>query len=126
MWSKVDNEDELLKKAIEFTGDHSLYGKWMRVVVKEWKFTMLNHLSNKSINRRAFLGHCAVCYKLGIPEYITRKAWKFLNNEQRRLADLEAENTIKEWEYTIKLNNTLKLGNQDVTQKEYQMKLQLN
>ncbi len=127
MWSKVDNESQLLKKAIEFTGNHSLYGEWMRVVVWEWKFTMINHLTNKSINRRAFLGHCAVCYKLGIPEYITRKAWKHLTNEQRRLADLEAENTIKEWElwYMTKSKNMLNNGRKDVIQKEYQMKLPL-
>lgn len=130
MWSKVkskEEENELLKKAIDFTGDHILYGKAMREVVWVWKNSMLNFLTNKSINRRAYLGHCAVYYKLQIPEYIVRMAWKKLTNEQRRLADLQAENTIKEWEkqYTIKSMNTLKSGSENVTKKGFQTKLQL-
>ena len=130
MWSKVSKsvEDEMLKSAIEFTSDHILYGNAMNEVIYKWDNTMVNHLTNKSINRRAFLGHCAVYYKIQIPEYIVRKAWKFLTDEQRILADNEAEKAIKNWEiwYTRKLENTLKLGKKDVTTKEYQMKLLLS
>ena len=127
MWNKVSNEDELLTKAIEFTGNYVDYGKSMRKVVFEWNNTIEHHLTNKSINRRAFLGHCAVYYKHQIPEYLVRKAWKYLTDEQRRLADNEAEKTIKEWElwYMRKLINTSKFGKNAVTQMEYQMKLQL-
>jgi len=129
MWRKVNNEEEkiMLKEAIIFTGDHVLYGSAMREVVVEWHNTMLNSLINISINRRAFLGHCAVCYKINIPESIVRMAWKVLTENQRMLADNEAQKTINEWEINHKkgLMNTLKYGNQDAIQKEYQMKLQL-
>lgn len=37
---------------------------------------MKNFLTNSSINRKAYLGHCAVFYKLQIPEYIVRISWK--------------------------------------------------
>ena len=69
MWSKVDKitESKMLETAIEFTGNHTLYGNAMRDVVYKWNNTMKNHLTNPSINRRAFLGHCAVFYKLQIP-----------------------------------------------------------
>jgi hypothetical protein len=130
MWLKVDSktEQEMLNAAIEFTGNHILYGEAMRKVVYLWENTMINHLTNRSINRRAFLGHCAVYYKLQIPEYIVRRAWKFLDNKQRILADNEAEKTIKEWEiwYTRKLSNTLKCGKKGVIGKEYQTKLLLS
>ena len=130
MWNKVDKKTEsiMLETAIKFTGNHILYGKSMRNVVFKWFNTMENNLTNKSINRRAFLGHCAVFYKHQIPEYIVRKAWKELNNEQRRLADLEAEKTIKEWElwYTRKLEVTLKHGKKDATKMGFQMKLHFN
>ena len=63
----------------------------MRKVVASWPRTMLNNLTNKSINRRAFLGHCACCYKFKCPEYITRMAWHELTDMQRILADNEAQ-----------------------------------
>lgn len=130
MWFKVDKSTEIkmLELAIKFTGNYIEYGKAMHEVVYIWQNTMLNHLTNKSINRRAFLGHCAVFYKHQIPEYIVRKAWKFLTKKQQILADNVAEKTIKEWElwYISKLNNTLKNGKKDVIIKEYQMKLQLD
>ena len=129
MWNKVDKltEENMLKTAIEFTGNHILYGEQMRKVVYEWANTIEHHLTNKGINRRAFLGHCAVFYKLQIPEYIVRKAWKHLTDNQRILADNEAEKTIKEWElwYMRKLINTSRYGKNAVTQMEYQTKLQL-
>lgn len=130
MWSKVDKitETKMLVKAIEFTGDHVLYGKAMGEVIYKWENTMKNHLTNISLNRRAFLGHCAVFYKLQIPEYIVRLAWKELTEKQRILADNIAEKTIKEWElwYMRKLENTLSNGKKDVIKMGYQMKLQLD
>lgn len=98
MWSNAKNEKELLKQAIEFTGDHNKYGQAMREVIVKWEKTMLNSITNVNINRRAFLGHCAVSYKLSIPEYITRMAWKELTEEQRILADNEAQKCIDEYE----------------------------
>jgi hypothetical protein len=107
MWRKLSAEDELLylPKAIEFTGNHIVYGNAMGEVIEKWSKTMLNSLTNKSINRRAFLGHCAVQYKINCPEYITRMAWGLLSNEQRYEADLIAEKHIKHWEYEFKTNN---------------------
>lgn len=130
MWSRVSKEDEaiMLKKAIDFTSNHIDYGDAMRDVVFKWKYSMINFLTNKSINRKAYLGHCAVFYKLQIPEYIVRMAWKKLTDNQRILANLEAEKTIKLWEakQLEKSTNTLKIGKGDVTKMGFQMKLQLN
>jgi len=125
MWSIVpkDKEDEMLRKAIKFTSDHKKYGRAMVEVVFKWRHTMSNSLTNPSINRFAFLGHCAVTYKLGIPEQITRKAWGFLTEQQRVLANNEAKKTIEKWR--IEYLNTSKHGEIDATKKEYQMRLQL-
>lgn len=130
MWNKVSSaqEHEMLKLAIEFTGNHILYGKAMKDVVFKWNNTMENHLTNVSINRKAFLGQCAVFFKYQIPEYIVRKAWKSLTIKQQILADNVAQQTIKEWElwYKRKLTNTLSCGKKDVIKMEYQMRLHLN
>lgn len=99
MWRKVHPHEEakMLKIAVDFTGDHVRYGSAMKEVVDAWPRTMINSLTNRSINKRAFLGHCAVCFKLGIPEYITRAAWKELKPRQQELADKVAQETVDQW-----------------------------
>ena len=95
MWGAGD--ETRLKEAVDFTGDHIKYGNAMKEVIKAWPRTMLNSLTNTSINKRAFLGHCAVSYKLGIQESITRMAWRQLTDQQRYDADKVAQETINDW-----------------------------
>ena len=103
MWSK--GEEGQLIQAVEFTGAWVKYGEAMGEVIEAWSQTMLNSMTNLSINRRAFLGHCAVCFKLGIPESVTREAWSLLTDQQRFDADAIAEKHIKHWEYEYKRKN---------------------
>ena len=130
MWNKVSKADEsfMINEATVFMADHDKYGKAMRDVIYKWENTIENSLTNKGVNRRSFLGQCAVFYKLQIPEYIVRKSWKLLTDKQRQLADNEAENTIKEWElwYMKKLMIISKNGKKDAIKKGYQMKLLFN
>lgn len=99
MWRKVSQSEEtaFLETAICFTGDWVKYGAAMREVIFAWPRTMLNSLTNSSINQRAFVGHCACTYALEIPEYITRLAWKYLSDVQRFEADREAQQAIDSW-----------------------------
>jgi hypothetical protein len=99
MWRKLptSEEHEMLKLAIEFTGNYILYGNAMKEVSIAWPNTMLNTLTNVSVNRRAFLGHCACQFKINCPEYITRIAWYKLTDLQRWLADNVAQKTINKW-----------------------------
>jgi hypothetical protein len=99
MWRSLpkNEEAEMLTKAIDFTGNHLLYGKAMREVIYAWPKTMLNSLTNTSLNQRAFVGHCACAYRFSCPEYITRMAWKELTNLQRFEADKVAQEAINSW-----------------------------
>lgn len=99
MWRKLakDQEAEFIQRAIEFTGDWVKYGESMERVINLWPRTMINSLSNPSINKRAFLGHCAVQMQINCPEYITRIAWRQLTEEQRVNADKIAQHHIDNW-----------------------------
>lgn len=100
MWRKIENEEEerkLIRKAYYFTRVWQKYGRAMKKVVKAWPKTMINSLTNHSVNQRAFVGHCAVQYQLNIPEYITRIAWKQLTDKQREDADAIAQKVIDKW-----------------------------
>jgi hypothetical protein len=127
MWRKLKKgeEEEFRKIAIEFTGNHLLYGSAMIRVCKEWPYTCMHNLTNPSINKRAFIGHAACALEINCPEYIVRQAWWKLTEEQRILADQQADNAIKIWEQERKLKSISTYGNQGVTRKGYQMKLRL-
>lgn len=116
MWQKTEFD---INEAIKFIGNHKKYGKAMRKVIDLWPYTMLNSLTNPSINKLAFLGQCAASYAINCPESVTRIAWKEITQKQRDLADNEAQKCIE------KYLNILQHGNNGAIMMEYQMKLQL-
>lgn len=99
MWGSVENNEDYLERAITFTGDHILYGSWMKKVVDDWPYSCEHNLSNITQNRKAWLGRAACAYAFGCPEDIVRQAWWHLTDEQRTLANIQAENNIKIWEW---------------------------
>lgn len=99
MWGSVSDRELYLRKAIEFTSDHKLYGRFMLKVIDKWPLSCENALTDLSINRKAWIGHAACAMALGCPEDIVRKAWGFLTDEQQLLANKKAERAIKIWEY---------------------------
>lgn len=109
MWGTVSDKNLFLKKAIDFTGNHELYGSWMSKVIKDWKYSCENNLTDTTQNRKAWLGHAAVAYAIQCPENIVREAWGMLSQEQKDLANNEAEKAIIQWENERK-NNELCSG----------------
>lgn len=97
MWKKAikEQEQELITKSYEFMKNHKLFGKAMNNVINNWKYTCEHNLTDNSINHKAFLGQCAVCYELGSPEYITRICWSMLSDNEKDLANKEAKKNIK-------------------------------
>lgn len=106
MWRKIEKheEEEYLKIAVEFTGNHVLYGEAMLNVVNDWKYSCENFLTNKGINRRAWIGHAACSLAKNLPEYIVRQAWGMLTEQQRYLANLAADRAISVFESKRTLN----------------------
>lgn len=110
MWEDVlgSKSEELIDLAVKFTSNHILYGEAMKKVIYSWKYSCENFLTDKNINRKAWLGHAACSLELKLPENIVRIAWKKLTEEQRILANKQAEKYINEWElnYLYKINTT--------------------
>lgn len=98
MWGEAQNRATLLRRAILFTGNHRLYGRYMQRVIQEWPNSCLNALTDQSINRRAWIGHAATALAIRCPEDITRQAWSFLSHEQQALANRQADRAIQSWE----------------------------
>jgi hypothetical protein len=98
MWGEVANRRLFLQKAVIFTGNHRLYGRYMQRVTKEWPNSCINALTDYNLNRKAWIGHAACALALRCPEDITRQAWGLLTNEQRILANRQADRAIQSWE----------------------------
>lgn len=98
MWGSVDDVKSMLQKAIEFTGNHKLYGEYMQKVIREWPISCENALTDYLLNRKAWIGHAACAMAIQCPENITRKAWRFLTYEQQYLANEQARRAIQSWE----------------------------
>jgi hypothetical protein len=128
MWRKESRlyEERELPKAISFTSDHVKYGGAMLEVVENWKYSCENNLSNLSINRKAWIGHAACCYKHGWPEYLVRRAWWNLTEKQRNLADKQALNAIKVWEQKQRSLSILEHGKTGVMNQVFQIMLQMS
>lgn len=97
MWGDSTDRKSDLDKAITFTSDHKLYGSYMAKVCEQWPVSCENALTDPNLNQKAWLGHAAVALALNIPEDITRQAWGFLTDEQKHLANKEAERNIDLW-----------------------------
>ena len=54
-------------------------------------------MTSEATNHLAWIGHAACSLATGCPEYITRFAWGTLTQEQRDLANSEAENALSLW-----------------------------
>ena len=107
MWGEVDDRSAFLEKAITFTGDHKLYGSYMQRVISEWPISCENALTDPALNKKAWVGHAACALALRCPEDITRKAWSFLTDEQRILANKAAGRAIWTWEHAYRKDRGL-------------------
>jgi hypothetical protein len=98
MWGAVKNRADWLQRAIDFTGDHKLYGSWMLKVLDEMPVSCEQNLTKLDTNRKAWIGHAAAALAIQCPEDIVRQAWGFLTEEQQNLANDQAQQAINTWE----------------------------
>lgn len=98
MWGTVKDRERFLNWAIKFTGNAELYGEYMMRVVKEWTFSCEHNLTDRSQNRRAWVGHAACALANECPEDIVRQAWSRLTESQQDAANAKADEAIRYWE----------------------------
>jgi len=113
MWrlTKGREREDLLKRAIKFTGNANLYGSWMIKVLDKWPCSCEHNLSDITMNRQAWIGHAACCLAIGCSEEITRLAWHHLTQRQQDEANAMADKAIVKWEkeYIQRKNKQLSL-----------------
>jgi hypothetical protein len=93
-----------------------LFGNTLDKIIVEWKHSCEHYLTNKAMNRIAWLGQAAVCYHTGVPSAFSA-GWNRLNAEQQAVANQVALNYLNKWmkvngKKEIEMNDALSIGRQ--------------
>jgi ParB-like chromosome segregation protein Spo0J len=96
-FSQEQCENEYLK----ILGNTNLFSEILDKIISEWKYSCEHYLSNKSMNRIAWLGQAAVCYHSGVPSKYCA-GWNLLSEKQKEDANSVALAYLNKW---LSLNN---------------------
>lgn len=100
MWRSTSGDERisLMNAAANLMIDCPSFLSAMLLAVRKWPNSCEANLSNRAVNRRAWLGHAGCCIATGSPEDVTRQAWHTLTQEQQDKANAAADEAIAAWE----------------------------
>jgi len=93
-----EDENILISNVFKILTNEELFFKTSLKMIYEWKISASVNLTNKSINRLAWIGQAACSYKYNVPEIITKKTWKLLANKQQLNANKIANKIVIQYE----------------------------
>lgn len=94
-YNKLHPDDAIIEYAI-FLCDLPLFDVSITKVFSEWPISCEQFLTNRSLNRVAWLGQASMCIHSGIPRKF-RSGYMLLNNIEKADADTLAFERILEW-----------------------------
>lgn len=80
----------------ELLSDIAEFERVLECVITEWKHSCEHYLTNSAMNRIAWLGQAALCYKHGIPSEF-RGGYGLLTEDQQLAADEAALRALNRW-----------------------------
>lgn len=91
---KSHEECEALFKSVLINSN--LFSEILEKLIFEWKYSCEHYLTNKAMNRIAWLGQAAVCYATGVPSRYS-SAWFDISEEKRNEANQTALVYLNKW-----------------------------
>lgn len=103
MYNKTTDYDEpeqekRVKLCMQLLSDQPHYFNVAEKVGKTWPISTNVNLSNVNRNRQAWIGQSTCCFELGVPEFITKWAWRMMDIKDQKEANQTANKIIKRWE----------------------------
>lgn len=92
----VMSHEECEAEFVNVLTDLPLFAKLLNGVITEWKHSCEHYLSNSTMNRIAWLGQAAVCFKSGVPSRYST-AWQQLSEHQQAEANKIALSALNKW-----------------------------
>ncbi len=96
--SKKDGmtSDECEMAYAEYLSDDARFREGLNGVISEWKHSCEHYLTNKAMNRIAWIGQAAMCYSTGVPSKYC-SGFNLLTQSQQDNANATALEAINEW-----------------------------
>lgn len=91
-WTNEQCENEYVR----ILSNPKLFESILSKIIVEWKYSCEHYLTNRSMNRIAWLGQAAVCYESGVPSCYS-SAWSKLTKEQQNEANNVAHKYLNIW-----------------------------
>jgi hypothetical protein len=98
-------EDQCKNKYAEFLKDETMFRDALDHVINEWKHSCEHYLTNKAMNRIAWLGQASMCYATGIPSKYS-SGYNLLTKSEQDKANNIALEYLNEWLVKYKLDTT--------------------
>lgn len=93
---KGKSHDECEEIFIDIISNEDKFRNALNGVITEWKNSCEHYLTNKSMNRIAWLGQASVCYASGVPARYAG-AWFKISEEKRSIANDIALEYLNKW-----------------------------
>lgn len=90
------SKDNYLDVIHDFFADENIFSESVEYVINNWKHSCEQYLTNKAMNRIAWLGQAALCYKTGIPSEF-RSGFNLLSDEEKEKANNIAHEFLNDW-----------------------------
>jgi hypothetical protein len=115
---KYSNEESEFQ-FISLISDLNKFEKALNRVITEWKFSCEHYLTNKAMNRIAWLGQASVCIETGVPSSYSG-AWFKIQKEKQDEANLKALEYLNKW---LKNNNRSEISLKEALSEGRQVEL---
>lgn len=89
-------KDDCINEYYKFLTDETRFKNALEKVITEWIHSCEHYLTNKSMNRIAWLGQASLCYDTGISSEF-RSGWNLLTKEQQDKANEIAFEYLNKW-----------------------------
>jgi len=113
---KDKSHEECEALFVSTLSDQKLFGSILEKLIVEWKNSCEHYLTNKSMNRIAWLGQAAVCFHCSVPSRYS-SAWFDIPEEVRDEANETALTYLNKWlsnhgSNELEMNEALNIGRQ--------------
>lgn len=100
----------------DFLQDDDKFREALEAITTQWKHSCEHYLTNKAMNRIAWLGQAAMCYATGVPSVFC-SGFNLLTQEQQDRANETALEYLNKWliannRQTVEMDEALSLGRQ--------------
>lgn len=95
------SKDDCEKAYAEFLSNEDRFSLACQGVISEWKYSCEHYLTNKAMNRIAWMGQASMCYATGVPSVFC-SGFNLLDDETQEKANEIALRFINKW---MKANN---------------------